>query len=346
MKLGIVNSDIFKKHDTGLEHSENYKRLNAIESELKSRKIYNELKYIKNKPIDFEQLYKVHSPEYVKSVKDFCFNGGGWIDKDSIASTDSYDVALNAAGSVLESVDQIFTNQIDRAFCMIRPPGHHAMPDVSMGFCLFSNLSLGAVYAQEKYGIDRILVLDWDAHHGNGTEKIFYNSDKVFTVSWHQENNWPYTGKIEEIGEGQGLGYNMNIPIPEGFTDQAFIETFDNLIVPLAKSYKPQLIILAAGYDAHWKDHLSKLNMTSPVYNVLSKKIMSLSEELCDGKVLATLEGGYNLDALAECSCNTLEYMFDTDKKILDTTAKDKEENVEYIKKIISNIIELQPLLK
>lgn len=346
MRVGIVNSDIFKEHNTGENHSENFKRLEAIESELQNRTTYKKLEIIKNRPIDFELLYKVHTPQYVQSVKDFCSNGVGWIDEDSVTSKESFNVALNAAGGVIEAVDQIFTNNIDRAFCLVRPPGHHAMPDVSMGFCLFSNLSLGAVYAQEKYGIDRILVLDWDAHHGNGTEKIFYNTNNVFTVSWHQEGHWPYTGKKEEIGEGNGLGYNMNIPIPEGFTDQSFLETFDNLVLPIAKKYKPQLIILAAGYDAHWKDHLSKLNMTSSIYNVLSKKIMKLSEELCNGKVLATLEGGYNLEALAECSNNTIEYMMNTEKEVIESIAKDKEENLLIIKKLINDTISLQPLLK
>jgi acetoin utilization deacetylase AcuC-like enzyme len=228
------------------------------------------------------------------------------------------------------------------------------------GFCLFSNLSLGAVYALSKYGspkgapvfgnteniLERIMILDWDAHHGNGTEKIFYNSNKVFTVSWHQSPFWPFTGDYTDIGAGEGKGYNMNIPVPAGFTDEVFIETFENLVVPAARKYKPQLIMLAAGYDAHWKDHLAGLNATTPGYQHLSRRVMELADELCQGKVVATLEGGYNLEALAEGVYSTLNYMQYPDLNFKEDFSREKENNKPKIVELINNIINVQTLLK
>jgi acetoin utilization deacetylase AcuC-like enzyme len=348
MSTGIITSDIFKKHDTEIlgSHSENPKRLESILSFLKDKEVWKKVEKISTRKILPEELYTVHTPDYVASVLEFCKNGGGWLDNDTVACPESYEVALIAAGSVLEAIDIVMTDQLKKVFCFVRPPGHHALPDTSMGFCLFSNLSLGAVYALSKYNLERILVLDWDAHHGNGTEKIFYNSNKVFTVSWHQYPFWPFSGNYTDTGSGEGAGYNMNIPVPEGFTDEVFIETFEKLVVPAARKFKPQLIMLAAGYDAHWKDHLAGLNATNQGYQHLSRRVMELADELCQGKVVATLEGGYNLEALAEGVYSTLNFMQYPDYNLTENFSREKDNNKPKIVELINNIINVQTLLK
>lgn len=348
MSTGIITSDIFKKHETEITgyHSENPGRLDTILSYLKDKELWKKVEKLSIRKILPEELYAVHTPEYVSSVLEFCKNGGGWIDNDTVTCMESYEVALTAAGSVLEAIDIVMKNQLEKVFCFVRPPGHHALPDSSMGFCLFSNLSLGAVYALSKYNLERILVLDWDAHHGNGTERIFYQSNKVFTVSWHQYPFWPFTGKYTDTGAGEGIGYNMNIPVPEGFTDEIFIETFEKLVVPVARKFKPQLIMLAAGYDAHWKDHLAGLNVTTQAYQYMSGRVMELADELCQGRVVATLEGGYNPEALAEGVYSTLNSMQCPDYNLTKEFAREKENKRPKIVELINNIINVQVLLK
>lgn len=341
MKLGIVNSEIFKKHDTGT-HPENIKRLDAVNSAL--NKIDKDfLLNIEVEKINLEDLYKIHSKEYVNSVEYFCNNNEGRIDEDTVVSHESYNTALYACGSVLNALDKIMKNEINKAFCFIRPPGHHALPNNVMGFCLFSNLSVSVNQAIEKYGLERVAVLDFDVHHGNGTQKIFYNSDKVLTVSWHQYPFWPFSGNYDEIGTDEGKGYNINIPVPRDFSDYIYLETFENIVLPALKKYKPQMIFVAGGYDAHYKDPLGGVNATNQLYKYISDRINKISDELCSGKLLITLEGGYNLEALHDGVYNTLLNLIYKPNK-----HKIKKNNKEsgYTFDLINKIIRIQPLLK
>lgn len=353
MNIGIISSDIFKDHDTSemkdtgkYIHPESPQRIDSIIDYIKDKEVWTKAIKLPVRKITDEELYKVHTPEYVSSLIEFCKKGGGRIDEDTVTCINSYEVARIAAGSVLEAVDHVMQNRLKKVFCIIRPPGHHALSDSTMGFCLFSNISLGTVYALSKYNLERVMILDWDAHHGNGTEKIFYQSKNVFTVSWHQGNFWPFTGEYTDIGKDEGQGYNLNIPIPASFTDEIFIETFEKLVIPAARKYKPQLIFLAAGYDAHYSDTVSGLNATSPLYDYLSKKVVDLSEELCDGKLISCLEGGYNLDALAQGVFSTLNIMQFPDYNIKTKWSKEKEDNRKDIFKIINDIGHYHPLLK
>lgn len=353
MNIGIITSDFFKEHDTSemkedgkYIHPESSQRLDAINDYLKNKEVWKVAEKIPVREISDEELFKIHTPDYIASLIDFCKKGGGRIDEDTVTSIKSYDVAKVAAGSVLQAVDFVMQDKLKKVYCIVRPPGHHAVPESSMGFCLFSNISLGAVYAMSKYNLDRIMVIDWDAHHGNGTEKIFYHSEKVFTVSWHQYPFWPFTGNYTDVGADKGHGYNLNIPIPEGFTDEVYIETFEKIVIPAARKYKPQLIFLAAGYDAHYKDTLSGLNLTSPIYDYLSKKVVELSEELCNGKLITCLEGGYNLEALAEGVFSTLNVMQYADYNIRTNWSKEKNDNRSKIIEIINNIETYHPLLR
>lgn len=345
MSVGVITSDIFKKHKT-YGHPESPERLDAILSYIKDKEAWKKSEKLDIRKITPEELYSVHLPEYVDSVKTFCENGGGRIDEDTVTCPESYEVALYSSGSVLEGVDQVMGNKLDKVFCFIRPPGHHALPSSSKGFCLFSNLSLGAMYAISKYKLNRIMVLDWDVHHGNGTESIFYNSNKVFTVSWHQYPFWPFTGNYTDTGQGDGLGYNINIPIPAGFTDEIYVETFENIIIPAIKKYKPELIMMAAGYDAHRKDPLAGLNVTTPVYSYLSKRTVEFAHEFCNGKIVATLEGGYNPESLSEGVYETLNYMQFPDLKLNGKTAMEKDTDRDKIKKLTDIIIKTHPFFR
>jgi acetoin utilization deacetylase AcuC-like enzyme len=353
MSIGIISSDIFKEHDTSemkdtgkYIHPESPQRIDSIIDYIKDKEVWSKAQKIPVRKINDDELLKIHTPEYISSLISFCEKGGGRIDEDTVTCTKSYDIARIAAGSVLEAVDFVMQDKLKKVFCIIRPPGHHALSNSSMGFCLFSNISLGAVYALSKYNLERIMIIDWDAHHGNGTEKIFYQSKNVFTVSWHQSNFWPFSGDYKDIGENEGYGYNLNIPVPAGFTDEIYIESFEKIVVPAARKYKPQLIFLAAGYDAHYKDTVSGLNVTSPLYDYLSKKVVDLSEELCGGKLISCLEGGYNLEALAEGVFSTLNLMQFPDYNIRTKWSKEKDDNIQEIFKILDNIEQFHPLLK
>lgn len=352
MNIGIISSEIFKKHDTSewknnqlYIHPERPQRIDAIFDYLKNKEVWKIAEKIPVRKITDEELLKVHTPEYLKSLNEFCLKGGGRINEDTVTCAESPEIAKIAAGSVLQAVDYVMTDKLKKVFCIIRPPGHHAIPEESMGFCLFSNISLGAVYAISKYNLQRVMIIDWDAHHGNGTEKIFYDSEKVLTVSLHQYPFWPYTGKLTDFGRDKGYGYNLNVPVPEAFTDELYIEAFDKIIAPAARKFKPQLIFLAAGYDAHHKDNLAGLNLTSPVYDYLTKKIVDLSEELCEGKLISCLEGGYNLDALANGVFSTLNIMQFPDYSIKEKWSGEKSENKDAMLKLINSIIESHPLL-
>ncbi|GIW21531.1 MAG: histone deacetylase [Candidatus Sericytochromatia bacterium] len=341
MNLGIVNSDIFKKHDTGF-HPENSSRLEVIDSAIDKigRKIFFD---IEPQKIDLSVLYKIHSKEYVSFVEKFCNDNEGRIDEDTVVSNESYNTAIYACGSVIKALEFILQNSINKVFCFIRPPGHHALPNKTMGFCLFNNLSVAINEALEKYRLKRVAVLDFDVHHGNGTEQIFYNSNKVLTISWHQYPFWPFSGSYNDIGTGKGEGYNINIPIPEGFSDYIYFETFENIVLPALKKFNPEMIFVAAGYDAHYKDPLGGLNATDNLYKYLSFRINQISDELCNGRLLLTLEGGYNLEALHNGVYNTLLsllYKYDRKYKI----SKNENEN-QYIFNLINNIIAINKLL-
>jgi len=343
MKLGIVNSDIFKRHNTGT-HPENINRLEAINSAL-SKIDRNLLLDIKIEKINLDDLYKTHSKEYVSFVESFCNNYEGRIDEDTVVSHESYNVSLYACGSVLNALNMIMNNEINKAFCFIRPPGHHALPNKVMGFCLFNNLAVAVNKAIEKYKLERIAVLDFDVHHGNGTESIFYNSSNVLTISWHQYPFWPFSGNYDDIGIDNGKGYNINIPIPKDFSDYIYLETFENVVLPVLKKYKPQIIFVAAGYDAHYKDPLGGLNATDELYKYLANIINKVSDELCSGRLLLTLEGGYNLEALHNGIYNTILNLIG-EKLDKENIIKVNSYEKDYTFNLIDKITKIQPLIK
>jgi len=251
----------------------------------------------------------VHTKQHVSHIQEVAKKGGGWLDADTVMSPDSYDVALYAAGGVIVAVEAVMEGKITSAFALVRPPGHHATPRRAMGFCLFNNIAIAAEHALAKYKLERVLIIDFDVHHGNGTQEIFYARPEVMYLSTHQYPFYPGTGGIEETGRGAGKGTTVNIPLPAGCGDSEYLQVFEQVIAPAAKRFKPQLVLVSAGYDAHWSDELALMQLSISGFGEIARVIRGITDELCEGRVVFALEGGYQLSALAASIKATLDIL-------------------------------------
>ncbi len=298
MKVGYVYDPIYLKHDTG-RHVENAKRLEAIVSHLEQTGLKQQLTPIKPRPATIEELSLVHHEQHISHIQEVARGGGGWLDADTVMSPDSYDAALYAVGGAIKAVEAVMDGEVASAFTLVRPPGHHATPRRAMGFCLFNNVAIAAKYALIRYGLERILILDFDVHHGNGTQETFYDNPQVLYVSTHQYPHYPGTGDIDETGADAGEGTTVNIPLPIGCGDAEYEQVFEQIIVPVAKRFNPRLILVSAGYDLHWADELARMQVSISGFTQVVRIIKELADELCSGRLVFCLEGGYNLTVLA-----------------------------------------------
>ncbi|MBA7481898.1 Histone deacetylase-like amidohydrolase [subsurface metagenome] len=308
MKVGLVYDPIYLKHDTG-QHVENAKRLEAIISHLEQSGLKQQLTLIKPRPATVEELALVHHEQYISHIQNVAQKGGGWLDADTIMSPGSYEVALYAAGGVIRATEAVMNREVASAFALVRPPGHHATATQAMGFCLFNNVAVATKYNLAKYGLEHILIIDFDVHHGNGTQEIFYDNPQVLYISTHQYPLYPGTGSIEETGSEAARGTTVNIPLPAGCGDAEYEQVFEQIIVPAAKRFKPQLILVSAGYDLHWADELALMQVSVTGFAQMVKIIKGLADELCDGRLVFSLEGGYNLTALATSVKATIDVL-------------------------------------
>jgi acetoin utilization deacetylase AcuC-like enzyme len=240
-----------------------------------------------------------HTPEYVKAIQDACRHGVRRLDPDTYISPDSYQAALLAVGGALLGVDHVMEGGVSSAFVALRPPGHHAEREHAMGFCLFNNVVIAARYAQQYYGLKRVLIVDWDVHHGNGTQHAFEDDPSVLFFSTHQFPFYPGTGRTSERGSGAGLGYTLNIPLAAGCGDGEYQQAFEEVLYPAARAFEPHLVLVSAGFDAHRDDPLASMNVTDDGYARLTTIVRDIAERYCEGRLVSLLEGGYNLDALA-----------------------------------------------
>ena len=291
------------EHDTGLGHPERADRIRAVEAELESRD------WLGWEPVEApaateEQLLRVHPREYVELVRELSGRSQAF-DMDTPTSPGSYDAALRAAGGACALVEALLPGGERAGFSCLRPPGHHAETTTAMGFCLFANAAIAARHALDALGAERILVLDWDVHHGNGTNTLFHDSRELLFVSIHQSPFWPGTGPLTDVGEGEGEGYSINLPVPAGTGEAAFLSLVEHVVVPAARQYAPDLILISAGYDAHRDDPLGGLALETSSYGALSSRVRALGEEL-GAPVGALLEGGYDLRALAGSVAETM----------------------------------------
>ncbi len=241
----------------------------------------------------------IHASEYISYVKSKAEKGGGWLDPDTVMSPKSYEAALYAAGGVLVAVEAVMKEEVDNAFALVRPPGHHAIQDRAMGFCIFNNVAIAAKFALSKFNLNRVLIADFDVHHGNGTQDAFYSDPKVLYFSTHQYPFYPGTGWMDETGTGAGEGTTVNFPMAAGWGDEEYLRAFNEVLIPVARRFQPQLILVSAGFDAHWADHLAMMKVTITGFAQMAMILKELAAELCQGRLVFTLEGGYNLRVVA-----------------------------------------------
>jgi acetoin utilization deacetylase AcuC-like enzyme len=291
---------IFMEHDTG-NHPENAGRLQSVVRHLSFVGLDALCKRMPCPTVSLDRLKYVHEQTYIEQVETFARRGGGHLDADTVVCPRSYAVAATAAGAVCDATTQVLSGATKNAFCMLRPPGHHALPDRAMGFCLFNNVALAAQTAIREFGLERVLIVDWDVHHGNGTQDIFYREPRVGFLSIHRYPFWPGTGAAEEIGEEQGRGTNRNLPVEFGTPRDKQLALFDRELTDFAAKLKPQLVLLSAGFDSHKNDPVGSLGLESEDFQTLSATVLAIADQHCEGRLVSMLEGGYDPAALAEC---------------------------------------------
>jgi acetoin utilization deacetylase AcuC-like enzyme len=301
-KTTIVYDRAYLLHDTG-DHPENSERLQAILDEIDNES-YN-VEFEKPLAATIQQVQAVHSLRYIDQVSAICRSGGGYLDVDTVLSRDSFDVALMAAGGACTAVDLVFLGK-DNAFALVRPPGHHAMPHRGMGFCIFNNIAVAAKHAQ-SLGLKRILIIDWDVHHGNGTQAMFYDDSSVLYFSIHQFPHYPGTGRSTEVGEGKGEGFSVNVPLPPGCGDFGYLRAFREVLYPIAMQFCPDIVMISAGHDSHRDDPLGGMRLSSKGFGAIAGVAKEISKTCCKGRLMATLEGGYNLASQASAVASEIK---------------------------------------
>ncbi|HTW11192.1 MAG TPA: histone deacetylase [Solirubrobacteraceae bacterium] len=292
-------------HDTGT-HPENVQRMLTIIAELE-RHDYVGYERVTSPEVGRDLLERVHTPAHIDRIARICQQGGGELDQDTVISPASYTAALHAAGGAVELVRRLLAGGPGQTgFSVHRPPGHHAVPDRAMGFCLFNNIAVAARYALDHHGLERVLILDWDVHHGNGTSDAFWETDQVLFVSIHEWPLYPGTGRASEIGGGRGQGFTVNLPVPAGTGDEAYVSLIRDLVVPLARAYRPQLILVSAGFDAHLEDPLAACALSDGGFAAMAALMRDAAAEL-RVPIGCVLEGGYAVHALARSLVATME---------------------------------------
>jgi len=299
MPTGFIYHPDYLKHETGGYHPERPQRLLAIVRSLQASGQWEELIHLTPREATQAEIERVHHPGYVDEVEWLTSRGGGYLDLDTPLGAESFAVARLAAGGAVVAVDAVLRGEVQNAFVAVRPPGHHARPGRGMGFCLFNNIAIAARQALEQ-GVERIFIVDWDVHHGNGTQEAFYRDGRVFFFSVHQQYWFPGTGRPEERGAGEGEGTTLNTPLPAGCGDAEYQMLFERVVEPRARAFQPELFLISAGQDSHAGDPLGRMQLTSAGFGQLARLVCRWAEDLCAGRVVAVLEGGYNLEALGE----------------------------------------------
>lgn len=319
--VGFASSARFVEHDSGPYHPERADRIRAVLKAVRDAGMIDspnpfpdfdldmqikpaagmKLKELEFEPAAEEWLYSVHSPRHVQFVKHVCRIGGGVLDQgDTVVCRRSHEIAMLALGAVLRCCDAVMSGQVKRAFAAVRPPGHHAEPERAMGFCLYSNVAVAARYLQVRHHVERVAIVDFDVHHGNGTQAAFERDPNVFFISMHQSPHtcYPRSGYEWEIGTGPGRGYTLNLPFEAGCDDKDYLKVVDARVLPELEEFNPQVLLISAGFDAHQEDPLASMNLSEEGFELITRSLVALADRHCAARVVSVLEGGYNLRAL------------------------------------------------
>ena len=346
MNTALFYSPIFLEHDTGPDHPETANRLKVIIDELSRSSLLKteKCRYVEAKPASLGDLQLVHERDYIKLVEKTCASGGGILDLgDTVVSPRSCEAATLAVGALIGAVNIVLDGKAKNAFALVRPPGHHAGAYYALGFCLFNNVAVAASHLLRRRNLERVLILDIDAHHGNGTQEIFYNTNKVLYISLHEDpKGFPGTGFIDEIGEGPGIGYTVNVPFPFRIRDAMYQRAFDEIVVPISSQFKPQFVLVSVGFDGHYTDPVGMLSLSMKGYEEIFTKIVNLAAQLCDGKLVAALEGGYSLNFLGKMVTAAVAKMANASYKIIDKGPAANPRAVKKAEQIISSVKKVQ----
>lgn len=310
-RTALIWSLDYTAHETGA-HPESPERIVALERALSAAGMFDDRLVLDPAPAPLEAVRAVHTPQLVDRVQRAANVGGAWLDPDTFVSADSYDVALLAAGGACRAVDAVISGEAPRAFALVRPPGHHAEPGRSMGFCLFNNIAVAAMRALDEHSLERVAIVDWDVHHGNGTQAAFWSDPRVLFISLHQYPFYPGTGSGAERGQGPGEGSTINLPLAAGGGDEVYETAFSDVVIPALRAFAPGLILVSAGFDAHADDPLAMMRMTTGGYGRLASMLLDVARECCDGRLIFVLEGGYNLQALGDSVVATIRALDET----------------------------------
>jgi acetoin utilization deacetylase AcuC-like enzyme len=305
-QTGYVFDPVFLKHDYE-GHPESAKRLKAITAKLDSSGVISKLKKINSRPASVEEISICHSADYIKNVERVCGKGGGHLDADTYTNSYSYEAAITAVGSLIDLTKSVIDGEIKNGFAFLRPPGHHALADRAMGFCIFGNVAVAAKTALKHSSIKKAAIVDFDVHHGNGTQALIENNPDILFISTHQFPFYPGTGAINETGSGDAEGNLINIPLAPNNSDNNYKLIYDEIVIPALKRFKPEIVFVSAGYDAHWNDPLANMGLSLTGYSYLSVLLVKTADELCGGKIIFSLEGGYNLQVLENGVLNSVK---------------------------------------
>lgn len=305
MKTGVAFDSIFLRHNQP-GHPENAKRLESIMSSLESKNLLEKMIDIKSRKAEIDEIAECHTQSYIDYVKEFCEKGGGYFDPDTYSNSYSFNAAQVAIGTSIDLTKAVVTGELKNGFALLRPPGHHALASRSMGFCLFGNISIAAKLSLNQSGIEKVAIVDFDVHHGNGTQALVGDDPKILFISSHQYPFYPGTGSINEIGTGKAENTILNIPLEVGVGDAGFKIIYEEIIIPSLIRFQPDLILVSAGYDAHKDDPLANLNLSLTGFNWISRELIKVADEICAGKIIFFLEGGYNLEVLGNGVSNSV----------------------------------------
>lgn len=292
---------VFQEHDSGRGHPESPLRLETVYRRLETSPVTSRFTALDYQPASVADLALAHEEAYIASVERFCRELSGRIEADTHVGRRSFEVAAKAAGAAMAATDAVLSGEVPRALVLARPPGHHAVRNAAMGFCLFNNIAVAAAHALARHDLDRVLIVDWDVHHGNGTQDIFYSTERVGFFSSHRHPFYPGSGLEDETGSGSGIGTKFNLPLEFGTTRREFLTRFESKLQDALRKTQPQLILISAGFDAHQADPIGSLGLETEDFGVLTRMLVDAANATCGGRIVSLLEGGYNVERLADC---------------------------------------------